>query len=353
MRLWLLATTVLMCVLAGCGGGGGDDGGGDATDLLDQAFAKSLSSARVNLDGQLTVDGIDALQRPIRLQARGPFTGGDFEIDLKIGVGTGQTVDTGSLSTGDRSFVKFEDSWYELDRDQVRTGAIGGRCAARAVAAGARGWVKDARDEGIETVQGVETTHVSGRLDVRRTLRGLSRFAARCGRALGAGDRVARPLPRRDLERVARLVGDPSFEVYVGREDGLVHRVSTRLDVQVPEAERERVGGLSGATLELAVNFSELDRPQRIEAPEDARPIAELSKRLGGAAALSAGLKGLGDGPGGSGLSGATPATPPGSGGPEAPGPDAFRRDSDCLEKADPRSRTALQRCSRLLDRSR
>lgn len=364
MRPCALVTIAALLALAGCGGGG--DGGGDATDLLNRAFAKPISSGRVAMDGQITVNGIAALRAPIRLKASGPFSsgsagsGGGYDVDLKIGVGPGQTVDTGSLSTGDRSFVKFEDSWYELDPSQVRgnPGARSGRCGARALVRGARGWMTEARDAGTQAVDGVQTTHVSGRLDVRRALRGLSGFLGSCGRALGAGGRVPQALSARDLDRVASVASDPHVELYVGKRDGLIHRISTRLDLSVPARDRKRLGGLSGGSLELSVDLTQLNRPQRIEAPEDSRPIAELSRRLGGAAALSEGLKGLGgERPGGSALPGGTETTPSDPGGAAAPGAgadgDAFQRYSDCLDKANPESRTGLQRCSRLLRRSR
>lgn len=360
MRSCVLVTIAALCALAGCGGGG--DGGSDATDLLNRAFAKSVSSGRVSMDGQITVDGIDALRTPIRFKASGPFASeragsrGGYDLDLKIGVGAGQTLDTGSLSTGDRSFVKFEESWYQVDARQARGAPGAERCGARAIARGARGWVDEARDAGTQTVDGVKTTHVSGRLDVRRTLRGLSGFLRRCGRALGAGGGVSQALSAADLDRAASVVRDPDFEVYVGKSDGLIHRISARLDAHVPPADRKRLGGLSGGSLELSVNLTHLNRPQRIEAPDDSRPIAELSRRLGGVAALTESLKGLGDErPGGSGLSGGTETTPSAPGGAPGPGtdPDVFKRYSDCLDQANPESRTELQRCSRLLRRRR
>lgn len=360
MRPWLLVISALLTVVAGCGGGGGKK---DATDLLDKAFAHPIHSARLNLDGQLSVSGIEALRGPIRIQASGPVSGGArgaprYDVDLKLGVGVGQTIDTGSLSTGRRSFVKFEDSWYELNPSQVRAGRRsreGARCRA---GLDARSWISDARDDGTEKVGGVETTHVTGKLDVRRTIRGLSRYLARCGTAVGAARKLPAPLTGADLDRVSRLVRDPDFDIYVGKQDGLIHRVSARVDVRVPKAQRARAGGLSGASLQVSLDLADVNRPKAIQAPEASRPIAELSRRLGGAAALTDGLKGLGqEPPGGSALSGGqgTTTTPNQSTSTTGSGPsaDAFKSYARCLDKADPENRVALQRCSRLLKGSR
>jgi hypothetical protein len=111
--------------------------------------------------------------------------------------------------------------------------------------------------------------------------------------------------------------------------------------------------------LQLSMDLSGINRSKTIDAPEGSRPIAELSRRLGGAAALTDGLKGLGqEPPGGSALSGGqstttTPDDGTSTSGGGGPSPDAFKSYARCLDKAAPENRVALQRCSRLLKRSR
>ena len=86
--------------------------------------------------------------------------------------GGGQTVQTGFLSTGDRAFVKFEDVYYEQPAAQVRAAnaairKAGGRGSSlRSLGLNPRSWLSEASEEGDERVAGVETSHVSGRLDV-------------------------------------------------------------------------------------------------------------------------------------------------------------------------------------------
>ena len=79
---------------------------GDAKALLDHAFDKSVKSADVKLDAELKVQGVPGFDKPIRLQASGPYiaqkgTLPKLDIDLTLGAqGQGQSLQTGFLSTG-------------------------------------------------------------------------------------------------------------------------------------------------------------------------------------------------------------------------------------------------------------
>ena len=71
--LGLLCTAVLVAcglLLAACGGGDDQE---EVTKLLDRAFDKSLESADINLDSTVRVRGIPQVERPIRIQASGPY----------------------------------------------------------------------------------------------------------------------------------------------------------------------------------------------------------------------------------------------------------------------------------------
>ncbi len=97
----------------------------DVEALLDRAFKQSIKSADVKIDAELKIEGLKGVDRPVRLEAQGPYIGGDkqlpkVDIDLKIGASeAGQTVTSGFLSTGDRAFVKFGGEFYEQKKEDV------------------------------------------------------------------------------------------------------------------------------------------------------------------------------------------------------------------------------------------
>ena len=149
-----------------------------------------------------------------------------------------------------------------------------------------------------------------------------------------------------DIQELTDAVRDPTFDVYVGKEDDIIRRVSGRIEFEIPEESREGLGGLEGGTIVFSVELRDVNGDQEIEAPASARPLSDLTDSLGGGA--------LADGLGG----GEDPVEPrrPRSRRPragpedgESPEAEAFRRYSECLDKARPEDTEELQRCAELL----
>jgi hypothetical protein len=364
VRVRLSVLLFVAVALVSCGDEGDQ---GNVEDLLDRAFRQSIKSADLKVDARLQLKGSDSLDRPVRIQASGPFRTNSGKLpsaDLELKVGTdggGQTVQTGFLSTGDRAFVEFEDVYYEQPAAQVRAAnasikKAGGR-SLRSLGLDPRSWLSDAREEGDERVAGVETSHVSGRLDVAALMRNINAFVQRSGAALtgATGQAAPKPLSEANIRQLSEVVDDPSFEVYVGKQDDTIRKVSGRMEFEVPEDSRDKLDGIEGGSLEFSVEFADVNGDQEIEAPDKARPLAELTTSLGGASLLG----GLGDEAAGSGTDdgstpgvGVAPAQPNGTGtAPNAPDADDFKAYADCLDNARPEDTDALQRCNALLYR--
>lgn len=347
--------------LASCGGGSDRE---DAQSVLDVAFARPIHSADMKLDATLQINGVSSLEKPIRIQASGPFKGNkgklpSADLSLQVGTGGGQTVQTGFLSTGDRAFVKFQDVYYEQPAAEVRkanrslASKKGGSRSLKSVGLDPRSWLGKARDRGDEKIGGVNTTHVSGTLDVKALLSNLNAFVKRSGGAIGGatGQSPPQPLRRSDINAIAGVVKDPTFDVYVGKDDDTIRRVAGRLQVTVPKNDQSSVGGVKSGSLEFSIEFHNVNGNQKIEAPAKARPLSDLTNSLG-----TGGLKGLAGGGSGSGGGGSS-----GSAGPEGnstpptattgPSQQAFKDYSNCLEKAKANDAEALQRCAQLLQR--
>lgn len=360
--------------LVGCGEGTKD--GKDVEGLLDRAFTRPLKSADVRLDALITVEGLPGFERPVRIQATGPYIGGGGElpkldVDIKIGAqGAGQTVQSGLLSTGDRAFVKFGGEFYEQSREDVaranrelRRSRGGGRGSLRDLGLDPRRWVVDAKAEGDELVAGVQTRHLSGRLDTRSLFRDLNRLVARSAGAVGGRDpSVPDPLSSDDIDRLAKIVRSPRFDVYVGKRDDVVRRLSAALELRVPEEDRASVGGMKAGSLRFSIELADVNGDQIVEAPEKSRRIGDLTRQLGGLDALG-GVGATGAGGAAAGSSAGTRQDDPHGDEGEAAAPregsadrsegargvSAVGRYSDCLDKADPDDTKALSRCAELL----
>ena len=362
MRRLFVVLLFAVMALASCGGG---DDGDSVEEVLDRAFGQEIRSADLDVDATLQLKGSEALERPVRLQATGPFITNEgqlpsVDIELKVGSdGGGQTVTTGVLITGDRAFVKFQDVFYEQPAAEVRRAnrllrRNGDReSSLKDLGFDPRSWLAEAEDEGDAEVAGVDTHHLSGTLDVERMLRDFNGFVRRSGSAAGAatGQEPPEPLSTAQIRAVADAVRDPTFDVYVGKEDDLIRRVSGRIEFEVPEAGRTGLGGLESGSIEFSVEFGDVNGDQEVEAPANARPLSDLTDSLGAGAlgALGSGgaVPGTGDG------ADTTPeVTPPSNGsgtGPTTPEAEDFREYADCLDQARPEDTEALQRCAELL----
>ena len=347
-RLALLLLFVLGAFMLGSCGGDDDQTG--VENLLDQAFSGQIHSADLKLEAEIELNGL--LKDPIKIEAEGPFRTNpgklpSADIELRIGSGNGgQTITSGVLTTGDRVFLKFQDVYYEQPAAQVRQ-------ANRALARGKgsrplgelgldpRSWLAEAKDEGDAEVGGVETNHVSGTLDVARLMRNLNVFVRKSAGALGSSKETPPRLTEKDIQALADAVKNPSFDVYSGKQDNLIRRVSGKIEFDIPEASQAGLGGLKGGSITFSVELRNVNGNQKIEAPTHSRPLSRLTSSLGGAiGALGAG-GGTGQEPG--------PEEGESGSGTTSSDADQFRKYADCLDKARPEDTEQLQRCADLL----
>ncbi len=368
MRRPLLLLLFAAVVLASCAG---DDDSQDVEGLLDQGFSTGIRSADLKIEAELELKGSSSFGRPVRLEASGPFISNDgrlpsTDIELKVGSeGNGQTVSTGVLTLGDRAFLKFQDVYYEQPRAAVRRAnralrrSSGRERSFSELGFTPRSWLSEAQDEGEATVAGVETRHVSGSLDVRRLLADFNRFVRRSGSAVSGatGQTPPTPLTPTQVAAIAEAVENPSFDVYLGKEDGIIRRVSGRIEFEVPKPSRAGLGGVDSGSIKFSVEFADVNGDQEVEAPARARPLSALTRSLGGDSVVE-GLSGAPQGDGAQG--GLAPVPPAGDGsdqGGGVPGADNgttpaaedFEEYADCLDDARPEDTEALQRCADLL----
>ena len=254
VRRLLFLMLFVTVALASCGG---DEDQNDVEGLLDTAFSGGINSADLKLDAELRLEGSPSLDRPLRVQASGPFISNEdqlpsADIELKIGTdGGGQTITTGLLTTGDRAFVKFQDVYYEQPPAQVRRANAALRrnrsrdSSLSELGFDPRGWLADAQDEGDADVAGVDANHISGVLDVESVLRDFNRFVRRSGAAVqgATGGEPPEQLTGAQIAAISESVSNPSFDVYVGKEDGLVRRVSGRIEF---DCDFEDIGSYAG-----------------------------------------------------------------------------------------------------------
>ena len=197
-----------------------------------------------------------------------------------------------------------------------------------------RDWIVDAESRGETEVGGVAVERFRGKLDLSAMFTDLNKVVGRsAGVVGGAGPKVPTPLSPRQIEQLAEVVDNPSFDIYVGKDDGLIRRLSGNLTVKVPEAQHARFSNISKASLKFSLELSKLNGDQAVVAPRGRAP--DLRPRQGARRHRRATRAGAARRRRG------TPAPGP------RPAPDQAY--SDCLDKAEPDDIKALDRCRDLL----
>ena len=287
----LLPTLLVGALVGGCGG----DDSKQVGELLDKAFQTPIGSADVTLDIEIQLDGVEQLQDPVQISLKGPYeTGGDKQIpsvDWDITVSAqNQSFNANLTSTGDRAFVGFQGTDYEVSQatvaalnQQIATSQKQNGRSLTDFGVSPRDWIVDASDEGDEDVADVATTHVSGKLDITKVLEDLNTVVQQASKLGGQIGQQAPPeLTDDQKSQIEDVVEDPTFDAYVGKDDNRIHRLSADVDFSVPDDARDAVGGLEGGTISFSIEFANVGSPQPIEAPQGARPISELTQQLQG-----------------------------------------------------------------------
>jgi hypothetical protein len=345
--VFVLALASAAALLTACGGGGS----GDVKSTLDKAFSTPIKSARIDLEVTLKLDGVKQLNGPVKLSVQGPYeTGGNQTIpkaqwDIAASA-SGQNFSAGFISTGDNAWIGFQGQNYEVGKQAVaqinqQIKQAAGKNKKKGFSQfgiDPRDWLTDAKDEGSEKVGGADTDHVSAALDVSRFVDDLNRLVKKAGSSTGTTAQIT-PDQKKQIEDVVK---NPRFDVYVGKGDNVIRRLSADLSFNVPNDKQAQLGGLKSGTLSFSIEFADVGKPQTITAPTNAKPLSELTSQLGGlGSVLGGGSAGAGgSGSGGSGSSGSS------SGGPS---PEALQAYSKCLQKANPSKPAELQKCADLL----
>jgi hypothetical protein len=266
-----------------------------AEDALAAAFAgdQKIESGRFSIrlsaqdfQGLPQVDGA-SIEVGGRFQGQGTKEMPKFDIDIDIDVAApGERLHVGAISLGDEGFLTQGERAYAVP-DSV----MGTIADARTQIAGyasepqpklsvggfdVGGWVTDPKVVGTETMDGVEVTHVTGKLDASRFVDGLSQLGP--GSNLPEGDYLDEVA--KNKATLQRVIGEPEVDVYVG-EDGILRRLAVAADLNLA-AVGEGAGGARDGKVLLDVRLSEVNQPQTIAAPDAPRdvPLQQAFERV-------------------------------------------------------------------------
>jgi hypothetical protein len=325
--LLLAALVSLAAAFTACGGDDDEAGDENPQQVLDRTFSSDNDLESADIDASLVIDVAGAGGDPFTANLTGPIDARgegtpsfDLTVDLSGGGGADRIdFEGGAISTGDAGYISYEGTDYELDSQTfgfveqiIQSASLQQDDEQADDVPGIRSFLTDVTNEGTEDVEGTETVHVSGAVDIEKLIDTLRPFAERAGQlGLGATSQVPSPA---ELDQLNEQVQSATFDVYSGTDDDLLRRLVIDLRLQ-------EVGGEGTGTISLDITLSGVNEAHEVEAPSDAEPLADLLSALnvdlGGLGALG----GLGGGAGA------------GAGG--GPPPGQSSGSIDCLQQAE------------------
>jgi hypothetical protein len=345
--LLVLLALLIPLGLVACGGVRGETEASSSTDvnrLLEDTFGNKakVESGRIDVGVAIDAQGQAAqeLGGPIRFKLGGPFESRDqglpaFKLDFSAEA-SGQVVDAGATSTGEKGYVRFMGTDYVLSdlmyrqlqasyeesqknsRSQKRDQPTWERLGVDP-----RRWLTAPVNAGDAKVGDEDTIKITGGVDVPRMLDDVDTLLGKASQlGLRSSGHLPSDLTEREKREVADAVKDVKVEIYTGKQDRVLRRMAIAAGVQDPE---DPASG--SATVKFDLALTDLGSDQQIEAPADARPFEELAAKLR--------AQGVGGGLGGGGAKG-------------GPSDRKLRRYAQCVEDAGSDSAKA-RRCADIL----
>jgi hypothetical protein len=292
----LLITVFAWLCVAACGGSSNDS----ASTLLKQTFSGShaVKSGNLRLSLTITPSGSSTLTTPISLTFGGPFQSmgagklpkSNFSVSLSS---AGKTGSLGLLSTGAAGYVTLQGTSYQLPAAtfQKLESSFAGLASSPSNSSGSGtlaklgirplDWLTRPSVVGNDSVGGTQTTHIHAAVNVSSLLGDIDTFLQK---ATSVGVSGASKLPTSisptTRARIAGEVQNPAFDVWTGKSDKTVRRMTIRVTLPVAGQLSTELGGMRSAQIGLTMQYTNLNQPQTISAPTTVRPYTEFTSKL-------------------------------------------------------------------------
>jgi hypothetical protein len=285
-----------VCLLSACGGTSGDPQA-----LLNDTFSspRQIESGKVNLSVVLGPAGSSTSSKSLGVHLSGPFENTAagklprFALQLGFTV-AGHPLQAGATSTGSALYVNLAGTWfstppstyaalqqsYAQSTKRASTAKVRSTFASLGIEPGH--WLSEPTEVGTATIDGVPTIHLTASVDVAGFLADVSKLS-QAGSALGLssssvpGGSLLTPSA---VSELAKSITATHVDVYTGKSDHMLRRLEFSATVSSTAQTKSILDGLSSAQLKVALEFSDLNKPQTIAAPANPESSTQLLPAL-------------------------------------------------------------------------
>ncbi|HET9105185.1 MAG TPA: hypothetical protein VFN55_17680 [Solirubrobacteraceae bacterium] len=353
----LTLALVLAIAVGACGSSANStsgSGSAGAQALLTDTFSGShaIKSGVLGFNLSVNPSGSSSIKGPITLSLTGPFQSrgagklplSNLSIDINA---LGHHGQLGLVSTGSAGYITLKGAAYQLPSAEFEklassfTGGAGGSTGGLAkFGIKPLHWLTAPTIVGSDSVAGAPTTHIRAKLNVSALLSDVSTFLGKAA-ASGATGTAALPtsLSPATRQRIAAEIRNPTVDIWTGATDKTLRKLAVGLTIPVSGSASTLLGGLTSATIQFALQYSQLNQPQSVATPTNVKPFSEFQQQVQGIVGT---IEGLG---GASGSSGAGTSTSGSAGGAN---PAGVQKYSQCIQRAGG-DVTKMQKCAPLL----
>jgi hypothetical protein len=294
--IMLGALLALATAFAACGSSSSSTSDVPPQQVLDQTFTagNTIKSANLSLDLGVKIEG-GSKAGNLDFSLSGPFqsqgvtkipafaltakASGDFS-------GQGVNFEGGLTSTGDAAYISYGgtnyvvgdsmfkafEANYEKSASSSQTAQSKAKSAELLKSLGItkpEDILTNLTNEGDADVEGTTTTHISGDLDINKAVDAIQKALAATGGLAGTS------LPPAALDQLKSAITKAHFDVYSGNDDHLLRRFALDLAIEPPQ------GDVSSVDVTLDVTLGDVNQPQTITAPSNAKPLTDLLSQFG------------------------------------------------------------------------
>ena len=118
-------------------------------------------------------------------------------------------------------------------------------------------------------MEGTNTIHISGTANVPKLVEDLKTIAQKAGSAVGN-------VNTDQLNQLNDVIQSGDIDVNSGVDDKLLRRFQVSVDLKPPAG---HPGAPDSLTLDMQLNFADVNKPQTIQAPANAQPLKDLFRQ--------------------------------------------------------------------------
>ena len=282
--------------IAGCGGGSSSNNE-DPQQVLDQTFNNptKITSGKLDISvngsaqGEQSGDFSASISGPFQTDPNDDTAFPQLALTANVSGSSGGpsiSFDGSLITTQDNAYVEYQDQAYEVGTDvykqflkgyaqsvkQNQNQSSGKESVLGQFGVDPANWLTNVTNEGTTDVDGTDTIHVHGDADIGQLVSDLQKISKETGNA------TTQQITPDQIDQLQSAIKDASIDVYSGTDDHLLRKLAVTLSIAPPASSGATV---SSVDLDFSVTLSDVNQPQTITAPSNAKPLSDLLGQLG------------------------------------------------------------------------